>query len=157
MILTKFAKNYIKQHFDDFDNDNVTEFFVRGSESLSREDFNQVVKFIRESELVDITTPLLVVIAESLVKNIELYLNQPKYIDPCCGWSRLQYQLFEIDTFDLKYQQIVNFLLKNKDEFGIQMNPLDAPYAYEGSDDYDLGWFKKDECDRLYSKEDWYN
>ena len=30
-------------------------------------------------------------------------------------------------------------------------------YIKQHIDDYDLGWFKKAEYNRLYSKEDWYN
>ena len=42
----------------------------------------------------------------------------------------------------LKYDDVVTYLLKNHDKYGIQMKPIDQKYWWQPDQpDYDLGWF----------------
>lgn len=42
----------------------------------------------------------------------------------------------------LKYDDVVTYLLKNHDKYGIEMKPIDPQYWWQPDHpDYDLGWF----------------
>ena len=92
-----------------------------------------------------------------MIKNIDYYKKRPVYEDPANCWSRLQWQVSGIGDFGLKYAQIVEYLDRNKDELGIKMIPLPLPYGWEGNDDYDLGWFNREEFDKQYLEGEWYS
>ena len=156
MTLTAEMKQLIRDRaylLDEGNNKAFFEFVI--VEFPTERELKVVVDFLDECG-VDTVTPRCEILAEKLIENLEWYKKQPVMEDPSNGWSRLQWQLVAIGQFCLKYAQIVEYLDAHKAELGIKMIPLELPYGWEGSDDYNLGWFDCDKFDQMYSKEEWY-
>lgn len=158
MTLTSEEKEFIKGHAYLFDESREVDFFVAALEQFPNgPNFRHIVNYIQDVCKMDTTEYLLKLFTIELLKNIDYYKKQPRYEDPSNSWSRLQWQVSGIGDFGLKYAQIVEYLDRNKDELGIKMIPLPLPYGWEGNDDYDLGWFNREEFDKQHSEEEWYS
>ena len=158
MTLTLEAKEFIRNHAYLFDDGRNYEFFEAALAAFPEgKNILDIANYIQTQCEIDSTTSLLKLIGKQLIDSVEYYKNQPKSDDPSCGWSRLDWQLCGIHTFNLKHAQIIEYLDRHKHELGIELNPLEDRYGWQGDGDYDLGWFDKSEFDRLYSDEEWYS
>lgn len=158
MTLTPDAKEFIRGHAYLFDDNCIFEFFDEALKQFPEgKTIQEIVDYIQVECNIDSTRALLKLVAKQLVESLDYYKKRPTSEDPSCGWSRLDWQLCGLHTFGLKHAQIVEYLDNHKTELGIDLIPLEANYGWQGEGDYDLGWFDKQEFDRLYSGEEWYS
>ena len=122
----------------------------------------EIIKFVsglNDDELKEIR---LQAVAEDIYEDIQYYLSQPKKFrlldDPSEGWSRLSWIMMGVNGQDLNYNDIVNYLIKNKNKYNFKMREIDSFYNYQspGSEiDYDLaGVFDEKAFDKYYSEEE---
>lgn len=122
----------------------------------------EIIKFVsglNDDELKEIR---LQAVAEDIYEDIQYYLSQPKKFrlldDPSEGWSRLSWIMMGVNGQGLNYNDIVNYLIKNKNKYNFKMREIDSFYNYQspGSEiDYDLaGVFDEKAFDKYYSEEE---
>lgn len=71
---------------------------------------------------------------------IEYELNSP-FNDKASSWSRLNWMLSGMPHFDQSDESIKEAVFENKTWIGVTLEPLDIEYSWDGSQDYDLGYF----------------
>lgn len=153
--MTEAVKKWIQENIKIVDDGDYTYFIEKAHKEMNYKDFVEFLMFLDTNEFFDTTTPKLEAFANRLIDEINYYRTntQTKYEDPSNSWSRLQWCIGSIGQFNLKYVQIVDYLIQNKSKLGIKMIPLPIEYGWDGADDYDLGWFDKDTYYQLHSAE----
>ena len=154
--LSKFIEDNI--HLID-DNDWVE--LLRRNTLILKEDDQKLIEIIRMLSGADndtIKEYRLKAVAKNLKLDVDYFLSQPKKTrlldDSSEGWSRLSWLLMGINTADLKDKEIIDYLLKHKNEYGFVMRKLDPIYSYidtGNSPDYDVaGVFDEEAFDAEY-------
>ena len=138
---------------------------------LLRKDDNTLIDYYQLLDIIKYVSGLnneelkelrLQAVAEDIYEGIQYYLNQPKKFrlldDPSEGWSRLSWIMMSVDSQDLYYKDIINYLIKNKNKYNFKMRKIGPSYNYQspgGEIDYDVaGVFDEEAFDIYYSEED---
>ena len=82
--------------------------------------------------------------------SVALKRLHPEWDDGSHGWSRLRYILDETGYLGIDFDVIAGYLILNQKEMGLNISPLEIEYSWDGSKDYDLGWFSRRKYDELY-------
>lgn len=133
---------FIEDHIDLIDDEKWTELFKAAFDKLEETKVPDIVSMLKVIGISEDTLYWGSIEGEILSKiQFELdhnYFNQ----DRANSWSRVRWMLYGIYTYNYSHDQIVQHLIDNKDRLNLKMTPLDSEYSYDGSDEYDLGWFK---------------
>lgn len=134
-MISENVKDFLTYNIDLVDSENYTELFIVARSKFSMSTFKEIVSVL-ESCGTDTVSPRQKLLVQSLKSQLEYdRLYTPMTIN---GFSRLQYQLAASDSWGFEYDEIVDFLLQNKEDLGFAMIPLPNDVSWEGSGDYDL-------------------
>ena len=164
-------ENQLSQKLQEFIKDNSE--LINNNEwvKLLRKDNNTITDYYQLLDIIKYVSGLnyeelkelrLQAVAEDIYEGIQYYLNQPKKFrlldDPSEGWSRLSWIMMSVDSQDLYYNDIINYLIKNKNKYNFKMRKIGPSYNYQapgGEIDYDVaGVFDEEAFDKYYSEEE---
>lgn len=118
-------------------------------EKLKKQEFTEFVQLLYEAgyKTFELRQKALLMAAKEYCI---LCLSKPRYEDTAKSWSRLQYVLSGIPDYNLSYYECLDaFKIYGKD-YGFNLKPIPDDCAWEGSGDYDLGWFDINEFRRTF-------
>ena len=85
------------------------------------------------------------------VNDMQIQAAQDPFDKLANSWSRFDYVMGNVTAlFDFDYNYWLNYLLANQKRLGLKMRPLSDEYGWEGSGDYDLGWFNEYYFDKYF-------
>lgn len=138
--MTDKVKTWISSHEDLINNENPSKLIVKmfDSDSLAWLDFMEACKMFIIAGIIN-KDALMDAFCTKLSDTTWSY-KQDSYstAEARLGWCVDCVGLFPA----LKYNDVVDYLLKNHKKYGIEMKPLDQKYWWQPDHpDYDLGWF----------------
>lgn len=144
--MTQTVKNFINKHEELIDDSSWLDLFYSAWKQFNDEIVNDILEILYEVESRD--TLQLSAICAYIKWRKEYELNSP-FGDKASSWSRLNWMLMAAPTFDQSNDDVKESVFENKDWIGVTLEPLDTKYSWDGSQDYDLGFFDK----RYYKEE----
>lgn len=148
MLLHPTVKRFIKQNENIIREGNFTKlFYLAAKPSLSQGGIAQLIKCITKIG-VDTITYRSEAFEQLFLEKMKVFKNNfdPRFDDS--GTARACYILDSINTLGFKHEELIQFLIDNKERLNIKMEPLDRDYWWATEQDYNVGWFNK----RLYRK-----
>ena len=138
--MEKILIDFINRNSDKIDDSNWLDLFAEAWSLVGFGIMTDLLDVLYECE--DKNILQLACIMANIKWRINFERVQHVLDDPANSWSRLNWMLDAIPYYDQDYQTIKEAVWKNKDWLGVTLKPLAAKYSWNGSDDYDLGWFK---------------
>ena len=140
--MNKRIVSFIDENLEDIDNENWTDLFHTAWEELDKVKVNELITILSD---IDIDYDVLVwaSIEGQLLNRIAYELDNSAFNDMAESWSRLNWILNAMETFYHKtWDQVKQHILDNAAKLNLNIKPLDVEYSWDGSQEYDLGWFK---------------
>ena len=138
--MTDKLKTWIRDHEDLINSENPSNLIVKmfDSDSLGWSNFIEACKMFVIAGIIN-KDALMDAFCTELSKITWSYKHDSYNTEEArLGWCVECVGLFPT----LKYDDVVTYLLKNHDKYGIQMKPIDQKYWWQPDQpDYDLGWF----------------
>ena len=146
--MTQVIKNFINRHDEQIDDSAWLDLFYSAWGQFSSDLVNDIIDILSEVE--DKDTLQLDAICAYFKWRKEYELNSPFNVgDKSSSWSRLNWLLDACPYFDQNYEDVKQAIFDNKDWIGVTLTPLEDEYSWNGSKEYDLGFF-----DERYYKEE---
>ena len=156
--MTKELRDFMWQHCEAFKEKDIDwdMIFKDAHEDLDAEVVVELVNLLSNTRNVNIDLVKRTCVLQDLLNQINYALENPGVMqDSSNGWSRFDSAWMSLETYDLDSKEFLEFLKKSGYQYGLNLTPLEFPYGYWGDgSDWDLGWFNRDEYDRLYGESD---
>lgn len=134
--------SFIDENLEDIDNENWTDLFQTAWEELDKVKVNELITVLLD---IDIDYEILIwaSIEGQFLNRIAFELDNSAFSDMAESWSRLNWMLNAMETFYHKtWSQVKQHILDNAEKLNLTIKPLDLRYSWDGSPEFDLGWFK---------------
>lgn len=158
--MTKELRDFMWQHSKAFKEKDIDwdMIFKDAHEDLDEEVVVEFVNLLSNTRNVNIDLVKRTCVLKELLAQIQYALDNPGVMqDSSNGWSRFDSAWMSLQTYDLDAKEFLEFLKKSGHQYGLNLTQLEFPYGYWGDgSDWDLGWFNREEYDRLYSDEEDY-
>ena len=134
--------DFINDHEEMINNEEWFDLFHSAWHTFSHENVRTLMEII--FEIADEKSVSTAAMVAYFKWRIEFELETNIWGDMANSWSRLRWKIdgYPIYQYELNFQEIFNALSKNKEWVGVTLKPLDIEYSWDGSQDYDLGWFR---------------
>lgn len=133
-------RDFIVKHSDMIDDSEWYDLFFDAWGQFSSDMVDEILEVLYEVENKDVLQ--LAACCAYMKWRIDYEQTGPFHItDKAKSWSRLNWMLDAMPHFDQHRNDIINAITRNKDWLGITLKPLDLKYSWNGSPEYDLGWF----------------
>lgn len=148
MLLHPGVKCFIKQNENIIREGNFTKlFYLAAGAGIGHGGIAQLIKCITDIG-VDTITYRSEAFEQLFLEKMEVFKKDfdPRFDDS--GTARACYILDAISSLGFKHEELIQFLIDNKERLNIKMEPLERAYWWATEQDYNVGWFNK----RLYRK-----
>lgn len=141
MKFPKQVKQFIERHVELIDEHDYNKLVAEAANTLPDRYIEQVAAILEEVGI-DIKPYQLQLFDMILCARIDSE-KADMFNDKANSWSRLNWMLQAIGRIGLKYSDILEHLKQDQARLGLNIRELPLIYSWDGSPDYDLGWFQE--------------
>ena len=139
--------NFLNDHEDEINNNEWFDLFEAVWHNMSSKNAHIIVDML--SEIEDPQTIELASILGCFKWRVEYELESNIWGDMANSWSRLNWMIDAMPMYNRTWHEIRDAVFAEKEWLGVTLKPLDLDYSWNGSPEYDLGWFRPE----YYSEE----
>ena len=134
--------DFIDDNIEDIDAGNWAGVFQDAWEMMSQENITKLLSMLYDAGMdkEEITWGIL---EGYVLYRVAYELDNSAFGDMAESWSRLNWMISSMPAYYGKsHDEIKQHILDNAKELNLNIKPLDDKYSWDGSKEYDLGWFK---------------
>ena len=134
--------DFIDDNIEDIDDGKWSAVFQDAWEMMSKENVTNLLSMLHDIGI-DAEEITWGIIEGYVLYRVAYELDNSAFSDMAESWSRLNWMISAIPEYYGKHhEEIKQHILDNAKELNLNIKPLDDKYSWDGSKEYDLGWFK---------------
>lgn len=135
-------KDFIDDNIEDIDAGNWTDVFQDAWEMMNQDNVTMLLSMLADAGM-DKEEITWGIIEGHLLYRVAFELNNTAFSDRAESWSRLNWMISAMPHYYGKTRsEIKEHIIKNAAKLNLNIKLLDVEYSWDGSQEYDLGWFK---------------
>lgn len=135
-------KDFIDDNIEDIDDGKWAEVFQDAWEMMNQENVTKLLSMLFDIGI-DKDEITWGIIDGYILYRVAFELDNTAFSDRAESWSRLNWMISAIPAYYGKtHEEIKQHIIKNATKLNLNIKPLDIEYSWDGSQEYDLGWFK---------------
>ena len=134
--------DFIDDNIEDIDAGNWAGVFQDAWEMMAQENITKLLSMLFDAGM-DKEEITWGIIEGYILYRVAYELDNTAFSDMAESWSRLNWMIYSMPAYYGKsHEEIKQHILDNAKELNLNIKPLDDKYSWDGSKEYDLGWFK---------------
>ena len=134
--------DFIDDNIEDIDDGKWSAVFQDAWEMMNQENITKLLSMLYDIGM-DEEEITWGIIEGYILYRVAYELDNSAFGDMAESWSRLNWMISSMPAYYGKtHEEIKQHILDNAKELNLNIKLLDDKYSWDGSQEYDLGWFK---------------
>ena len=135
-------EDFINDELEDIDDGKWADVFQYAWETMNQRNITKLLSMLYDAGM-DKEELTWGILDGYLLYRVAYELDNSAFGDMAESWSRLNWMISSMPAYYGKsHEEIKQHILDNAKELNLNIKPLDVEYSWDGSQEYDLGWFK---------------